>query len=885
MRAEDWETLSGWLSAWSSADAQERERLRAQLAAEHADLIATADALATASGRLSGFLETPALFLAARDVADDVEPDLLPADSFLGPYRTAGLLARGGMGDVYRAADVRLQRPVALKVVSQARSSDRLRIGRFIQEARMTASLDHPNVIRVYDVGLVDERAYLVTELLEGETLRSRVARGAIPTQEAVRIGLDVARGLAAAHAAGLVHRDLKPENIFLTQSGTTKILDFGIAKLAQDETVRAGTSTLPGVVFGTAGYLAPEQIRGDPVDARADLFSLGAVVFEMLAGIRAFEREHVVETLHAILHDGPPDVLDDRPDVPPALAKIVARLLEKSADARFQSTADLISVLEDVGVTRHDPVVGPKAAARKPGQVTHRSGHSGARARPVRTTAAAIAGVLLASVAIGWWAQREPRTSSAEPPLVVLAVMPFRSIPAANDGLDLGLADVLISRLSRLSEIRVLPLTATERLRGEDDPGEVGRRLRATHVLSGGLQRENGFVRATVQLVSTSDNRTIWSSPVDTDTSTLFAIQDIVVTRVLEELAPQLTPGGRRALAQAGTSHNGAYEAYVRARAQAANPTRAALTSAAELLERAVTLDPAYADAWAALGTVSRMFPLFDGLPVEGFVKAQRAARRALQLDAANAEAHSVLGTVAFWHDWDYREAERLLRLAVDLQPSSTQSYLSLAHLLSNVGRHDEALVEIRRARTLDEGPLLRALEGQFLFMARRDEDSLARLNEVIALEPRLAAGHVMRAYPLMALNRYQDAILSCDKALELHRNLAGSGRPHSFTLALRGYALARMGRTADAELVLAQLRAQAREQYVPPHHEALLLHALGQREPALARLRDAVDTRDMFVTFVGVDSKWDELRDLPEFRNLMSRANLLAVSDGARR
>ena len=883
MRVEDWERLSGWLSAWSSADAPERERLRAQLAVEHPDLIATADALSTASGRLAGFLETPAVMLAARDLANEAESDLLPAGFQLGPYRISELLARGGMGDVYRATDVRLQRPVAVKVLSQATSSDPQRSARFMQEAMMTASIDHPNVIRVYDVGLMGDRAYLVTELLEGETLRARIARAAISTEEAVRIGLEVTKGLAAAHADGLVHRDLKPENIFLTQSGTTKILDFGIAKLAQDETVRAGTSTLPGVVLGTAGYLAPEQIRGQSIDARADLFAFGAVLFEMLTGIRAFERGHIVDTLHAILHDRPPAVLADL-DVPPALSEVLTRLLEKSPDARFQSTADLIAALEDLQMTRLDST--STATRKKPPLVMRRSPHSGARARPPFWFAAAAFGVLLTSIAIGWWSRRQPGSTSSETLPITLAVMPFRSIPPGSDVLELGLADVFINRLSRLSEIRVLPLTATERLQVGDDPGEAARRLGATHMLSGRLHREHGFVRATVQLVSTSDNRTIWSSPVDTDASTLFAIQDIVVTRVLEELAPQLTAGARRALAQPGTRNNDAYEAYVRGRAHAAKPARAELTRAVELLERAVELDPAYADAWAALGTASRMLPLFDGVPTEAFVKAKRAAARALALDAGNGEAHSVLGTVAFWHDWNYREAERLLRRGVELQPSSTYGYVTLAQLLSHTGRHDEALVEIRRARTLDQAwPLLRSLEGQFLFMGRNYGASLARLDEVVAVEPQLSAGHIMRAYPLLALGRYADAIRSCETALEINRKLAGSAMPHSFTVALRGYGLARMGRTADAEAVLANLRTRARDHYVPPHHIALLLHAVGRNEEALARLSDAVNSRDLFVTFLGVDPKWDELRDAPAFRTLVARANLLDVSDRARR
>ena len=336
MESARWDALSGWLTEWLEADPAERERLHARLTAEHPDLVPEADALTAASGEVRGFLETPALVLAARELAQ--EDPLLPGGFMVGPYSVVTLLARGGMGDVYRATDSRLSRDVALKVLAQTKTGDPRRVERFLHEARVTASLDHPNVVRVYDVGRFEDRAYLVAELLEGETLRARIERGPIPPEEVLRIGVEIARGLAAAHAAGLVHRDLKPDNVFLTRSGTTKILDFGIAKLAQDESVRDGFSTLTGVVLGTTGYLSPEQIQGARVDARADLFALGAVLFEMITGKRAFAHEHVVETLHAILHDDPPNELAERENVPPALTDIVTRLLEKSREARFQS-------------------------------------------------------------------------------------------------------------------------------------------------------------------------------------------------------------------------------------------------------------------------------------------------------------------------------------------------------------------------------------------------------------------------------------------------------------------------------------------------------------------------------------------------------------------
>ena len=877
MQAEDWDMLSGWLSAWTSADDAERDRLRARLAADRPDLVGAAVALSRATDHPPGFLETPAFLLAAQALASDVDADLVPADSQLGPYQIAGPLARGGMGIVYRATDVRLQRQVALKVLSRTNSSDPERMRRFLHEAQMTAALDHPNVVRVYDVGLQGDRAFLVTELLEGETLRARISRGALPLPDAIRVARDVVSGLAAAHAAGLVHRDLKPENIFLTHSGATKILDFGIAKLAQDETVRAGTSTLPGVVLGTAGYLAPEQIRGDQVDPRADFFALGAVLFEMLTGRRAFERDHVVETLHAILHDQPPAAHAGRPDVPPTLSDIVRRLLAKSPDARFQSTAEVASALDRLEQSN----VGERWRVHAD-RLRLRGRFAGieSRARAVPWIVAAVAVVLVSSAALLKYGFA-PGTAD-----VTLAVMPFAASPPDSEGMEVGLAEVLISRLSQLADMRVLPLTATARLTDERDPIEAARRLGATHLFFGRLQRDNGFVRATVQLVTTADRRTIWSRPVDTDASSLFAIQDIVVTRIVEEVAPQLPAAARRRLASAGTRSNEAYEAYIRGRAHAAMPTRGELTRAAALFERAVALDASYADAWAALGTAYRMLPLFDGVPSQRFVEAKHAATRALTLQPDHAEAYSVLGTVAFFHAWDYHEAERLLRQAVDLQPSSAQAYLSLAHLLSNIGRHDDALVEVRRARALDPSwPLLRSLEGQFLFMARRYELALSRLTEVVKVEPRLVAGHNMRVFPLIALGRFDEAVAECDEALSLNRIAVEQGGHHSFTLALRGYALARMGRAAEAEQILAGLREQARQAYVPPHHEALLLLALGRDDEALARLRDAVDARDLFVTFVGVDPKWDQVRDVPAFRTLAARANLLEVSDRARR
>ena len=400
MNAEQWNRLSDWHNAWLDADADGRLQLRVQLAATQPDLVASADDLIAAGSSLDGFLETPAFVLAARQLAH--ETTALVAGADVGPYRVVGLIAHGGMGVVYRATDVRLHRDVALKMLAPIGVPDERRVERFLREARITASIDHPNVVKVFDVGVFDGHPYIVVELLEGETLRARLNRDALTPPVARQIAIDIARGLVAAHAAGLVHRDLKPENIFLTRAGITKILDFGIAKLGPEATrPHDAPSTITGVLLGTAGYLAPEQILGLEVDARADLFALGSILFELITGQRAFARENTVDTLHAILHAEPPELIRQADGVPNVLARIVSRLLEKAPADRFQSAADLTWALEQAGP--------PDSAAPQPVPVA--SSHRWPVAPYWMWLAALLA---LATTGLGmWWTMASPPPDS----------------------------------------------------------------------------------------------------------------------------------------------------------------------------------------------------------------------------------------------------------------------------------------------------------------------------------------------------------------------------------------------------------------------------------------------------------------------------------------
>jgi serine/threonine protein kinase/Tol biopolymer transport system component len=365
MNSDQWTRLADWHNTWLDASVERRVELRAALTTEHPDLVTLADQLMNDSASLAEFLETPAFVVAARRMAR--ETTSLSPGVQVGPYRIVALIAHGGMGVVYRATDVRLQRDVALKMLAAVSVPHDVRLERFLREARLTASIDHPNVVKVYDVGLHQGSPYIVVELFEGETLRERLIRGPLPVTVARHIAIDVAKGLVAAHAAGLVHRDLKPENIFLTRGGVTKILDFGIAKLAATAAPPAvAGATTTGILVGTAGYLAPEQIRGDDVDRRADLFALGAIVFEMITGERAFPAENTVDTLHAILHAAAPALVREG-EVSRELAPIVSRLLEKAPANRFQSAADLAWALE-LSTQAPSASLPPQSAKQSPG-------------------------------------------------------------------------------------------------------------------------------------------------------------------------------------------------------------------------------------------------------------------------------------------------------------------------------------------------------------------------------------------------------------------------------------------------------------------------------------------------------------------------------------
>ena len=654
----------------------------------------------------------------------------LQSGTVLGPYLILEPVGAGGMGEVYRGRDPRLGREVAIKVLAATADSDRL--SRFEREARATAVLAHPNIVTVFDVGVHEGLPFLVSELLDGETLRQRLARGLVSVDVAVDLTRHLIRAVAAAHALRIVHRDLKPENLFITRSGVLKVLDFGLAKLWPEAPGLGDAETTyqsqPGVLIGTPAYMAPEQLRGVPADERADIFAIGVILTEMVCGTSPFRRDTPAETIAAIIHE-PPRI--DEALVPDGLTQIVRRCLQKNRADRFETAADLAFAIELAARELQSPV-GRAPAPRSPADATS------------------------------------------------IAVLPFADMSPARDQdyLCEGLAEELINVLTQIEGLRVAARSSSFQFRSSSaDVRAIGARLGVTAVLEGGVRRLGDQLRVTVQLVDVSDGYQRWSRRYDADVRNLFSIQDEIAESVATALRGILTARERDVLRRPDTVID-CYEYFLRGRQLFRRPSRASLEAAKDMFQRAISSDPTYSPAYAGLADVHSWSYEWMGARAEDYEAADVASRKALELAPSLAEAHSSRGFVlSLQRHYDeaaveFEEAIRLnpssydayylygrscfsagriersaelFRRAGDIRPEDYQSLVLASQSLSVLGRHDEArrltLEGIRRAeRRLELDPSdIRALSlgANALFEAGERDRALAWSARSLELDP----------------------------------------------------------------------------------------------------------------------------------------------------
>ena len=646
----------------------------------------------------------------------------------VGPYTVAELIGAGGMGEVYRARDTRLGRDVAIKVLNAA--PDREGLTRFEREARATALLAHPNILTVFDIGSHGGVPFLVCELLDGRTLRARLSEGPLRARDAIAIALQLARGVAAAHALRVVHRDLKPENLFLTREGTLKILDFGLAKLEVEALSAPGAETVsvtsPGLVVGTPGYMAPEQVRGLPVDERTDIFAMGVILHEMLTADQPFRRPTVAETLAAVLRDQP---APPGGDVPLALERIVTRCLEKQPDDRYQSAAELAVVLDSV-----------RGATPRPREVAD----AGAKRRDVSS----------------------------------IAVLPFLDMSPGRDQAYLceGIADELISALTHVEGLRVAARRSSFQFKSSGaDARAVGARLGVDTVLEGGVRKVGDRLRVTVQLVDVGDACQRWAERFNGTLDDVFAIQDTIAERVATALRGILSGREREALRRPETEA-AAYEYYLRGRHLVHATTQPSASLAREMFEKAIAIDPGYAPAYAGLAELHGWAYEWHGGGDAAYEQAEAATRKALELGPQLSESHTARGFVLALRG-HYEEASREFEEALRLSPNSFDACYLYARACFAWKKTERSADLFRRGGSLQPDDFqCSMLLSQSLDMLGRKEEATAAAREGVRraerrldLQPTDTRALSLGAATLIRLGETTRAMEWCSRAVAI--------------------------------------------------------------------------------------------------------------------
>ena len=785
----------------------------------------------------------------------------------LGPYEILAPLGAGGMGEVYRARDARLDRDVAIKVLPEEFFEDRERRSRFGREAKALAAVHHPNIAAVFSFEEVSGRYLLVQELLQGQTLRLALADGPLPVRRALDIAVQVADALAAAHENGIVHRDVKPENVFLCPDGRVKLLDFGLARhdpshRERDDT-RSPTATAlstPGSVAGTVAYMSPEQARGSPVDLRSDQFSLGVVLYEMLAGRRAFRGASAAETLTSIIREEPEPLSQVEPPVPAPVQWIVERCLAKDPAERFESTRDLA---RDLAALRAHLSHGTSREVER--IVPSRPRRSFGRWAPWALAAAALA----VAVASTWvFARRHGAPATRLPGRVMLAVLPVEDLNGdpGQDYFGDGLTEELIAQLGGLNPARlgVIARTSAMLYRKTQKPiDQIGRELGVDYLLEGSVRREGGRVRITTQLIHVRDQTHLWAQSYERDLSGILAIQSEVSRKVADSLSIELLPSERARLGAGRPVNPEAHELCLKGRHHWNLRTAKDLLKATEYFRAATAADPSYALAWAGLGDSYALYPHYGVLePRSSFPQARSAAEKALALDPALVEAETTIAFVTFYYDWDWAGAETRLKRILERRPDYAIARQWYAEYLSAMGRHDEALREIRRARVSDPlSPVLRVMEGWILYFARRYEEALESLQNAQPLEPDYPLVYSTLGRVYRAMGRYPEALAAYRRADELEGADSVSGR-----VAL---VLAASGKPDEARRLIAA---------TADRHGAgmaLLYLALGNKDDAMVCLERAYDERQVSLVQAKVGPWFDPLRAEPRFQDLVRRMN----------
>ena len=847
MEAKDWQRLEHLFHTALGLGVAERADYLARECAGEEAMRAEIESLIEVFEKQADFLDKPVFNAGLKALSADSSESL--TGKLIGSYRVERMLGKGGMGEVYLAEDLRLGRQVALKFLARRLATDNWARRQLIKEAQAVAMLDHPNICAVHGLEEADNHCFIVMQYIEGEALSDLIREKRLDTKQALPLAQQMVSALAEAHAHGIIHRDIKPQNIILTTGGQLKMLDFGLAKVSpgkkpsNDENASSQISQT-GLIAGTIAYMSPEQLRGERLDFRSDIFSAGTVLYELVSGKHPFAQENDAETIAAILTRQPPTLPPGATGIHHRLDRVIRKCLEKDKERRYQSASELLLDLQNIAAH-----AAPRW--RRP------------RLNPLVTVA--LLALLIAGSLFAYFQLTAVPT---------LAVLPFVNEGAGQqlDYLVAGLPEGVANQLARLSKFKIKAPTTVSGAKGQKaDPLPVGRELGADAVLIGKATAQDQVAILQLRLVKTVDGSQLWAKSYDLKQTDALALPELVAAEVAASLHSPLNKDEEKLLFTRQTATTGAFHEYLRGRYYWNSRDKENIQLAIDHFEHAIKLDPAYARAYAGLADSYILLTsvIYGQMQTKEAVTSARAAvRKALEIDDTLPETHTSLGVIRLKYDWDWKAAAAEFKRAIALNPDYAPAHYWYSNLLIITGQAPDAVAESEIARELDPfSPSMNLSRCRTRYWTRQYESADRCFNEMLEKDPANSRAKYILGLVYQAQGRSEKALDVFQKLYEKDQALAA---------APLGYIYGRLGRKEEALKILARANEMAQQTYFPPQEIAIIQLGIGDRDKALEWLEKAYDERFAYLIYLTVEPLFDPLHGDARFANLARRLNL---------